>query len=130
MKSEQALFGERLRALCKAAGYAESPTEIALLLPKFGGDPVTSQAVSGWFQGKSIPRQRNTRALAEMLRVDVATLQYGVEASGRRVREQPKEYRISAQDQHAIDAFRVLPARKRKLVRELIEQLSEPTRRS
>jgi len=52
------------------------------------------------------------------------TLQYGTDASGRKVREQAAEFRVSAIDQHAVDAFLMLPARKRKLVRDIIEQLS------
>jgi transcriptional regulator with XRE-family HTH domain len=128
MKSEQVLFGERLRAALKSAGYAESPTEIARLLPRFGGDAATPQAISSWLHGKSMPRLRSLRALAKMLRIEPTTLQYGTEASGRRVRDQPAEFRISAQDQHAVDAFLMLPARKRKLVREVIEQLSESLR--
>jgi transcriptional regulator with XRE-family HTH domain len=129
MKSEQVLFGERLRAALKSAGYAESPTEIARILPRFGGDAATRQAISSWLHGKSMPRQRSLRALAKMLRVEPTTLQYGTsDASGRRVREPQAEFRISAQDQHAVDAFLVLPVRKRKLVRELIDQLSETSR--
>jgi transcriptional regulator with XRE-family HTH domain len=106
MKSEQVLFGERLRAALKSAGYAESPTEIARILPRFGGDAATPQAISSWLHGKSMPRQRSLRALAKMLRVEPTTLQYGTsDASGRRVREPQAEFRISAQDQHAVDAF-------------------------
>jgi transcriptional regulator with XRE-family HTH domain len=125
MKSEQALFSERLRAALKSAGFAESPSEIARLLPRFGGDAATPQAISCWLHGKSMPRQRSLRALAKMLRCDPTTLQYGTDASGRRVREQAVEFRASALDQHAMDAFLMLPARKRKLVRELIDQLTE-----
>jgi transcriptional regulator with XRE-family HTH domain len=127
MKSEQALFGERLRAAIKVSGYAESPTEIAKLLGRFDGDPATPQAISRWLHGKSMPRQRNIKALARMLRIDPALLQYGGTESARRgVREPRLEYRVSALDQHAMDAFVVLPAKKRKLVREIIDVLTEP----
>jgi transcriptional regulator with XRE-family HTH domain len=125
MKSEQTLFGERLRAALKGSGYSESPAEVARTLDRFGGEPVTPQAISRWLHGKCIPRQRNIKALATMLRIDPVVLHYGAEASGRRVREQSPEFRLSAPDQHAIDAFIALPAKKRKVVRELIDQLSE-----
>lgn len=124
MKSEQTLFSERLRAALKSAQFAESASEIARLLPRFGGDAQTPQAVSAWLNGKSMPRQRSLRALAKMLRCDPMTLQYGTDASGRKVREQAAEFRVSAIDQHAVDAFLMLPARKRKLVRDIIEQLA------
>jgi hypothetical protein len=129
MKSEQALFGERLRVAIKSAGFAESGSEIARLLPRFGGDAATPQAVSSWLHGKSIPRQRSLRALAKMLRVDVTTLQFGAEPTGRRVREPAAAFGVNALDQHAVDAFLMLPARKRKLIRELIEQLSESSQK-
>jgi transcriptional regulator with XRE-family HTH domain len=126
MKREQVLFGERLRGALKSAGFAQSPSEIARLLPRFGGEASTPQAVSSWLHGKSIPRLRSLRALAKMLRIEPTILQYGPETSGKRLREQPAEFRVNAMDQHAIDAFLSLPANKRKLVRELIEQLLDP----
>lgn len=123
MKSEQAAFGERLRAALKQAGASESPAELVKLLARFGGTPVSPQAVSGWLNGKSLPRQRNLRALAKMLRVDPVALQYG-EESGRKVREKAQAWRIGAPDQLAIDTFLALPASQRKLVRELIDELA------
>jgi len=125
MKSEQALFGERLRAALKSAGYAESPTEIARVLPRFGGDAATPQAISSWLHGKSMPRLRSLRALAKMLRVDATTLQYGSDASGRRVREQPPEFRVGSKRKASTACWSCALTRKRKLVRELIEQLSD-----
>ncbi|UHQ20775.1 hypothetical protein LVB87_06440 [Lysobacter sp. KIS68-7] len=125
MKSEQALFGERFRAALKSAGYPESPSEISRLLPRFEGDPATPQAVSTWLHGKSIPRARSLRALAAMLLMEPATLQYGHAALGTKVRESQIAFRVNARDQHAIDAFIALPARKRKLVRDFIDTLSE-----
>ena len=124
MKSEQVLFGERLRNAVKAAGYAESPSELARLIPRHGGDPTTPQAVSRWLHGKSMPRQRNLKALAHLLRIEATTLQYGAEG-GSRIRDQRVEFRISAQDQHAIDGFISLPPKARKLVRDLIEHLGD-----
>jgi transcriptional regulator with XRE-family HTH domain len=119
MKSEQAAFGERFRAALKAQGQSESPKEIADLLPRYGGTPVSAQAVSGWLTGKSVPRQANLRALAKMLRMDPHALQYG-DTAGRHVREPPKAWKIAAADQLAIDAFLALPSQQRKAIRELI----------
>jgi transcriptional regulator with XRE-family HTH domain len=127
MKSEQALFGERLRNAVKAAGYAESASELARLLPRHGGDPTTPQAISRWLHGKSMPRQRNLKALAQLLRIEPTALQYGAEATSR-VRETRTEFRITAPDQHAMDAFIVLPPKARKIVRDLIEHLGERER--
>jgi transcriptional regulator with XRE-family HTH domain len=127
MKSEQALFGERLRNAVKAAGYAESPSELARLLTRHGGDPTTPQAISRWLHGKSMPRQRNLKALAQLLRIEPTALQYGSDTTSR-VRESRTEFRISAPDQHAIDGFIALSPKARKLVRDLIEYLGDRER--
>lgn len=124
MKSEQAAFGERLRKGLKAAGLESSPAELVKLLARYGGTPVSAQAASGWLNGKSLPRQRNLRALAKMLSLELATLQYG-EESGRRLREPGAEVKVGALDQLAIDSFLGLPAVRRQLVRALIEALAE-----
>src|SRR5690348_7395308 len=104
MKTEQALFGERLRNALKAAGYAQSPSEISTLILRHGGEPTTPQAVSRWLHGKSMPRQRNLVALAHLVRIEPTALQYGTQATSR-IRETRVEFRIPATDQHAIDAF-------------------------
>ena len=125
MKSEQAAFGERLRAALRAQGQRESPKEIADLIPRYGGTPVTVQAVSGWLTGKSLPRQANLVALAKMLKFDPRELQYGaVDGVGRSAREAQKRWKIPAADQLAIDMFISLPPAQRKAIRELIEQFA------
>lgn len=124
MKSEQAAFGERFRAALKAQGQSESPSEIADLLPRYGGMPVSAQAVSGWLTGKSVPRQANLRALAKMLRMDPHALQYG-DSAGRSIREPDKAWKIAAADQLAIDAFLALSNPQRKAIRELIATMAK-----
>jgi transcriptional regulator with XRE-family HTH domain len=126
MKTEQALFGERFRTALKNAGYPASPSEISRQLTKFGMEPITPQAISSWLHGKSIPRQKSVLALAEMLRIDPMVLQYGHDSNGRRIREQQTPFRVNAPDQHAMDAYLALSMKHRKIVREIIEALSEP----
>lgn len=86
MKSEQMAFGERLRTALKQAQLSDSPAELIKLLARHGGVPVSPQAVSGWLNGKSLPRQANMRALAKLLRVEPHQLQYG-HSDGRKVRK-------------------------------------------
>lgn len=124
MKSEQAAFGERFRTALKAQGQSESPKEIADLLPRYGGTPVSAQAVSGWLTGKSLPRQANLRALAKMLRMDPQALQFG-DATGRHIGEAGPVWKIAAVDQLAIDAFLALPSAQRKAIRDLIATLTK-----
>lgn len=123
MKTEQNAFSERLRAALRQAGMSESPSELVKLLARFGGEPVSQQAISGWLNGRAMPRQANLRALAKMLSIEPQQLQYG--DHGRKVREQRGEYRINPHDQLAIDAFLKLTGTQRKLVRSLIDELAK-----
>lgn len=123
MKTEQDAFSERLRAALRQAGMSESPSELVKLLARFGGEPVSQQAISGWLNGRAMPRQANLRALAKMLSIEPQQLQYG--DLGRKVREPRSEYRINPHDQLAIDAFLKLSGAQRKLVRSLIDELAK-----
>jgi transcriptional regulator with XRE-family HTH domain len=122
MKTEQDAFSERLRAALRQAGMSESPAELVRLLARFGGEPVSQQAISGWLNGRAMPRQGNMRALARMLSIEPQQLQYG---NDKHVREARGEWRMNPHDQLAIESFLKLPASQRKLVRSLIEELSK-----
>jgi hypothetical protein len=124
MNNEQVAFSERLRAALQRAGLGESPVELVRLLARFGGEPVSQQAVSGWLKGRAMPRQANLRALAKMLSVEPQQLQYGDD--GKRVRESRGEWRLDPRDQLAIEAFLQLPPVQRKLLRQLIEEFVKP----
>ena len=122
MKTEQDAFSERLRAALRQAGMSESPAELVKLLARFGGEPVSQQAISGWLNGRAMPRQANLRALAKMLSIEPQQLQYG---DDKRVREHRGEWRMNPHDQLAIETFLKLSASQRKLVRNLIDELSK-----
>lgn len=122
MKTEQDAFSERLRAALRQAGMSESPAELVRLLARFGGEPVSQQAISGWLNGRAMPRQGNMRALARMLSMEPQQLQFG---SDKHVRETRGEWRMNPHDQLAIETFLKLPASQRKLVRSLIEELAK-----
>lgn len=120
MRNEQVAFGERLRAALQRAGVGESPVELVRLLARFGGEPVSQQAVSGWLKGRAMPRQANLKALAKMLSMEPQQLQYGDD--GKRVRETKSEWRLDPRDQLAIESFLQLPPAQRKLLRHLIDE--------
>ena len=125
MKDEQKAFGTRLKTALRQAGLSESPAELIKLLARHGGVPVSPQAISGWLNGKSLPRQANMRALAKLLRVEPHQLQYG-HPDGRKVRETKGAWVTSnVLDQHAIDKFLAMSATHRKLVRQLIDELAQ-----
>lgn len=122
MNNEQIAFSERLRAALQRSGLGESPVELVRLLARFGGVPVSQQAVSGWLRGRAMPRQANLRALAKMLSVEPQQLQYGGDSDPKGVREPRGEWRLAPRDQLAIEAFLQLPTAQRKLLRHLIEE--------
>lgn len=125
MKKEQAAFGARLAAALAEAGIEASPAELEKMLARYGGEPVTPQAISGWLSGKHMPKQANMRALAAMLGIEPHVLQFGAKGKPRigegRAAWPPA---IGAQDRLALDAFLALPAAQRKLVREVILALA------
>jgi transcriptional regulator with XRE-family HTH domain len=122
-KNEQAAFSDRLRSALQKAGVSESPAELVKLLARFGGEPVSQQAISGWLNGRAMPRQANLRALAKMLSVEPQYLQYGED--GKRVRDQRAEYKINPLDQLAVTAYLALPMSQRKAVRSVIEEFAK-----
>lgn len=127
MNNEQIAFGARLRAALQHARIVESPSELVKLLARFGGEPVSPQAVSGWLKGRAMPRQANLRALAKLLSMEPQLLQYGED--GLRAREIRQEFKLDPLDQLALETFLALPAAQRKLIRSLIEELARSTRK-
>lgn len=122
MKNEQIAFSERLRAALQRARLGESPVELVRLLARFGGEPVSQQAVSSWLKGRAMPRQANLKALAKMLSLEPQQLQYGDD--GKRARDTRGEWRLDPRDQLAIEAFLQLPTAQRKVLRHLIDEFA------
>jgi transcriptional regulator with XRE-family HTH domain len=127
MKNEQVAFGERLRIALHRARLGSSPSELVRLLARFGGEPVSPQAVSGWLKGRAMPRQANLRALAKLLSIEPEILQYGDD--GRRAREMRQEFKLDPLDRLALETFLALPVAQRKLIRALIDEISRAPRK-
>lgn len=130
MKEEQAQFAARLRAALREAGIEESAVALMKRFnSRYGGASVTSQAVSGWLLGKSMPRQDKLRALADLLDVDLVYLQTG-EGRSRSLREEPPSWpeAVNAEERATIEAYLRLPVARRQLVTRLVEALAEAAR--
>ena len=123
MSNEQIAFGARLRAALQHARVVESPSQLARLLARFGGEPVSPQAVSSWLRGQAMPRQANLKALAKMLSLDPQQLQFGEQARGQ-TGSTRAALRIHPNDRLALETFLGLTARQRRLVRELIDEFA------
>lgn len=126
MDEEKAAFAKRLRAALDAAGIDPRAGVVEKRFnSRYRGAPVTSQAVSGWLNGRSIPRQDRIRVLAELTGVDAQVLQFG---GGRgRVSEPRSDYPsgAGARERRVIDAYLALPPKRRELIGELVAALQE-----
>lgn len=123
MKSDQAQFGECLREALRYAGVGEGGKELADLVVAHGGEAVSSQAAHDWIHGKKFPKPRNIKALAVALKVSTDQL-FGLHAPVLRIGESRGSWGNNVHDQHAVEAFLALPSERRRLVRELITELS------
>lgn len=128
MDKEKAEFAARLRAALEAKGIEASAAVIEKRFnSRYDGAAVTAQAVSGWLNGKSIPKQDKLRVLAALVGMEPHELQFG----GRhRVGDAAAEWpqALGAQDRSMMDAYLSLSASQRRLVRELIAALAGITK--
>jgi len=123
MDKEKAEFAARLRAALEARGIEASAAVVEKRFnSRYNGAAVTAQAVSGWLNGKSIPKQDKLRVLAALVGMEPHELQFG---GGRRIGDAGPEWpqALGAQDRAMLDAYLSLSAPQRRLVRELVAAL-------
>lgn len=116
-------FAARLRAALEAKGIEASAAVVEKRFnSRYEGAAVTAQAVSGWLNGKSIPKQDKVRVLAALVGVEPHELQFG---DRYRVGDTRAEWpeALGAQDRQMMDAYLRLPVAQRKLIRELVAVL-------
>lgn len=131
MKDEKAEFSARLRAALKDARVEASPAVLEKRFnSRYEGAPVTTQAISGWLNGKAIPRQDKLRVLASMLGMDAHVLQYGGRSRSRVGEPAGAWDALSPGERAMVDAYLMLAPPHRKLVRDLVAALAEKGRRA
>jgi transcriptional regulator with XRE-family HTH domain len=124
MDKEKAAFAARLRAALEARGIEASAAVVEKRFnSRYEGAAVTAQAVSGWLNGKSIPKQDKLRVLAALVGVEPHELQFG---GKHRVSDEAAEWpqALGTQDRLMMNAYLSLPTAQRKLVRELVASLA------
>jgi hypothetical protein len=126
MKDEKAEFSARLRAALKDAHIEASASVLEKRFnARYDGPSVTAQAISGWLNGKAIPKQDKIRVLAAIVGLEPHELQFGGRARVGEGRAQWAEA-MGPQEWAMVDAYLSLPAPQRRLVRELVMALSAP----
>ena len=131
MKDEKAEFSARLRAALKDARIEASASVLEKRFnSRYAGTPVTAQAISGWLNGKAIPRQDKLRVLAALVGLDAHVLQYG--GGGRqRISEAKGAWEgLNTAERAMVEAYIALAPSQRKLVRELVAALAEKDMRT
>jgi transcriptional regulator with XRE-family HTH domain len=124
MKDEKAEFAARLRAALKDAHVEASASVLEKRFnARYDGPSVTAQAISGWLNGKAMPKQDKIRVLAGIVGMEPHELQFGGKTRVGEGRAQWADA-LGTQERAMLDAFLSLPAAQRKLVRDLILALS------
>ena len=122
MTSEKLLFAQRLIAAMQAQGYQPKP---AILEREFNlrhfGEPVTLQGVRKWLIGTAIPSADKLLTLATWLNVPPEELAFDKDMQkALEQRETNWQEEIGYKDKEIFDAFVLLPAPQKKVVREVI----------
>lgn len=128
MSEERFEFSRRLAQAMSMAGYEPSPAVLFRLFnARYPGRSVSFQSTSRWLGGRSIPEQDKLQVLAELFGVEPHHLRFG---GGYRVAKPQQAWQaVGARERRVIDAFLVLPQRKRELVGALVEALGEEDER-
>ena len=124
MDKEKAEFAARLRTALEARGIeASAAVGEKRFNSRYEGTAVTAQAVSGWLNGKSIPKQDKLRVLAAVVGMEPHELQFGARYRVEEARL-PWPATLAAPDRLMMDAYQRLPPVQRKLVRDLVSMLA------
>ena len=124
MDKEKAAFAKRLRGALEARGIEASAAVIEKRFnSRYDGAAVTAQAISGWLNGKSMPKQDKLRVLAAIVGMEPHELQFGGKSAVAEGRADWTQV-LGAPERTMMDAYASLPAMQRKLVRELVASLA------
>lgn len=125
MKIDKKAFADRLRAALKHERIEASASELVRLL-ELQGEQVSSQAVSGWLNGKHRPRPAHMEALAKVVGVEPHELEYRLPRT-KGVQDVNIAWPDHVRGHHrlAFEDYLQLSDEKQKLVRDLIAELAK-----
>lgn len=124
MKDEKAEFAARLRMALQAAHIEASAAVLEKRFnSRYRGTPVTAQAISGWLNGRAMPKQDKLRVLAAIVGMEPHELQFGGKPKVAEAKSHWPDA-MGPQERAMLDAFLGLPPAQRRLVRELVMALA------
>lgn len=136
-KAEREVFAQRLKAaLSRGRKRIATPTALAEAFNlRWHGRSVTPQAAQKWLTGVAMPAPDKIEVLAQMTGVPMTWLRYGwperrdgaaptaAESRGGRY-EQADKASVTADELRLLTQLRVMPASRRELVRQLVQELA------
>lgn len=123
LMNEKKAFSERLRTAMKAQGFDVSGAVLEREFNlRWSGTPVRRQTAWKWLNAEAIPTQDKLQELAKWLKVEPHHLRFGGHVL-RNVRAQQKRWDEGAGylERETFEAFLMLPAPQRKIIREVIQ---------
>ena len=129
MKNEREEFSRRLADAMEAAGYEPRPNVLLKVFnSRYRGTSVTFQTISRWLGGRAIPNQDKLQVLAELFGVEPQVLRFGKVGKSRVAESQATwAAALGARERQFIETYLALPPKRRELVGELVEALSQKT---
>lgn len=115
-------FAQRLRNAMQEAGLEPRPGVLLNLFnTNYWGRSVSFQAVSRWLRGEAIPAQDKLLVLANLLSIQPEVLRFGDAVRNTiEQRKQRWDEGVGYLERETFEAFLLLPAAQRKLIREVI----------
>ena len=119
---EKILFAKRLITAMQTQGYEAKPSVLEREFNlRHNGKPVTFAGVSKWLKGTAIPSADKLLTLAKWLDVPPEELAFDKDLQKAiEQREARWQEEIGYKDKEIFDAFVLLPAPQKKVVREVI----------
>ncbi|URF05043.1 transcriptional regulator [Cupriavidus campinensis] len=127
---EKQAFANRLKqALTRSSAKIESPSELALQFNlRHQGEPITPQAAHKWLSGRTMPTTDKLGTLANWLDVPLQWLRFGIPETTAKPRRKPAKKsdlgNMAADETELIMRLRAMPEVRRKLIMDLVQQLS------
>lgn len=127
MNDERQEFSQRLAEAMQKAGYEPRPNVLLKVFnSRYRGASVTAMTISRWLGGRAIPNQDKLQVLADLFGVEPQVLRFG-RAGKVRVAELQATWPASlgTRERRVIETFLALPPKRRELVGELIDALTQ-----
>ncbi|WP_137910655.1 transcriptional regulator [Ralstonia sp. 3PA37C10] len=127
---EKQAFAERLKqALTRSPKKIDSAAELALQFNlRHPSEPVSAQAAHKWLTGRTMPTVDKMETLAGWLDVPLQWLRYGIPESADKPRKKKAKAgdlgTLAVDEAELIAKLRAMPEVRRKLVLDLVGQLS------